>query len=131
MHAALDQPDLTGVVIARDRLIVALPEKHKASGKASVALKSPADETFLIPKRHASAGFDELVMTACNQAGFAPARTQATRLLQTAVALVAGGIDIALVPASFRDNLKIRGVVYRSLQGDTPLAELICRLAGR
>jgi DNA-binding transcriptional LysR family regulator len=125
MHAVLDQPDLTSIVIARDRLIVALPEKHKAAAKASVALKSLADETFLIPKRHAAAGFHELVMTACNQAGFAPARTQATRLLQTAVALVAGGIGIALVPASFRDNLKIRGVVYRSLQGDTPLAELI------
>ncbi len=125
MHAVLDQPELTTVVISRDRLTVALPEKHKAAGKTSVALRSLTEETFLIPKRHASAGFHELVMTACNQAGFAPARTQPTRLLQTAVALVAGGVGIALVPESFRKNLEIRGVVYRPLQGETPVAELI------
>jgi DNA-binding transcriptional LysR family regulator len=51
MHAVLDQPDLSTVVIARDPLIVALPEKHKAAGKASVSLKSLADETFLVPRR--------------------------------------------------------------------------------
>jgi DNA-binding transcriptional LysR family regulator len=125
MHAVLDQADLTTVVIGRDPLIVALPEKHEAAKKTSVALKSLANETFLIPKRHASAGFHELVMAACKEAGFTPVRTQATRLLQTAVALVAGGIGIALVPASFRDNLKVRCVVYRPILGKTPLAELI------
>jgi DNA-binding transcriptional LysR family regulator len=50
---------------------------------------------------------------------------QSTRLLQTAVALVAGGVGVALVPESFRENLQIRGVVYRSLTGKTPVAELI------
>jgi DNA-binding transcriptional LysR family regulator len=64
-------------------------------------------------------------MSACSQAGLAPPRTQATRLPQTAVALVAGGVGIALAPESFRDNLKIRGVVYRPIQEETPLAELI------
>lgn len=125
MHAVLDQPELSTVVISRDRLIVALPEKHQAAGKPGVSLKSLAGETFLIPKRHASAGFHELVIAACNQAGFVPARTQATRLLQTAVGLVAGGAGIALVPESFRANLRIRGVVYRSLRGETPVADLI------
>jgi DNA-binding transcriptional LysR family regulator len=122
---ALSQPDLSTVVIARDRLIVALPAKHKAAAKASVFLKSLADETFLVPKRHASAGFHELVMLACKQVELAPPRTRATRLLPTAVVLVAGGIGIALAPESFRENLKIRGVVYRRLQEETPLAERI------
>jgi DNA-binding transcriptional LysR family regulator len=130
MHAVLDQPDLSTFVIARNRLIVALPEKHKAAGKAAESLKSLADEVFLVPKQHASAGFHEFVMSACSQAGLAPPRTQATRLLQTAVALVAGGIGIALVPESFRDNLKIRGIVYRPIQEETPLAELIAPLSG-
>jgi DNA-binding transcriptional LysR family regulator len=125
MHAVLDQPDLSSAVIARDRLIVALPEKHLASANASVELRRFSEETIFVPKRHASAGFHELVMAACADAGFHPARTQGIRLLQTAVALVAGGLGIALVPESFRENLQIRGVVYRPLTGETPLAELI------
>lgn len=125
MHASIDQPDLSSAIIARDRLIVALPESHPAVANTEVELKTLADETIFIPKRHASAGFHELVIQACLKAGFRPARTQATRLLQTAVALVAGGVGIALVPEAFRENLQIRGVVYRSLVGETPIAELI------
>jgi DNA-binding transcriptional LysR family regulator len=125
MHAAIDQPDLSSVVIARDPLIVALPEKHPAAARNTVGLKSLSEETIIVPKRHASMGFHELVIAACHDAGFLPARTQATRLLQTAVALVAGGVGIALVPESFRDNLQIRGVVYRSLAEQAPVAELI------
>lgn len=47
------------------------------------------------------------------------------RLLQTTVALVSGGIGIALAPESFRDNLKVHGIVYCPIQGETPLAELL------
>jgi DNA-binding transcriptional LysR family regulator len=124
MHAVLDEPQLSFVVVARDKLVVALPEKHRAAADPAVELRSLATETIFIPKRHASTGFHELVIAACGNAGFAPARTQSTRLLQTSVALVAGGVGIALVPESFRDNLKIRGVVYRPIQGETPVAEL-------
>jgi DNA-binding transcriptional LysR family regulator len=125
MHAVLDQPDLSCVVIARERLIVALQETHASAAKPTVPLKSLAGETCLVPRQHASAGFHELVIAACHNAGFAPVRIQSTRLLQTAVGLVAGGVGIALVPESFRDNLKIRGVVYRPLKGETPVAELV------
>ena len=45
--------------------------------------------------------------------------------VQTAVGLVAGGMGVALVPESFRENLQVKGVVYRSLVEETPVAELI------
>jgi len=125
LHASLNDPELSSVVIAQDRLIVALPEVHEAASKDRVDLRTLSEETFILPKRHASAGFHELVVAACGAAGFSPARTQSTRLLQTAVALVAGGIGVALVPESFRENLQIRGVVYRPLVEKTLVAELI------
>jgi DNA-binding transcriptional LysR family regulator len=125
LHAVLDEAELSFVVVARDKLVVALPEKHPAAAKSAVALRTLAAETIFIPKRHACTGFYELVIAACAHAGFSPARTQSTRLLQTSVGLVAGGVGIALVPESFRDHLKIRGVVYRPIQGETPVAELI------
>jgi hypothetical protein len=40
MHAVLVQPDLSTVVIACHRLIVAPPEGHKVAGKASTSPKS-------------------------------------------------------------------------------------------
>lgn len=125
MHAVLRDPELSTVVVARDRLVVALPTGHPAAARDTVALGSLSAETIFIPRRHASVGFHELVTAACGKAGFSPARTQPIRLLQTAVALVAGGAGIALVPESFRENLKVRGAVYRPLQGEPPVAELI------
>ncbi len=125
MHASIDEPELSSAVIARDRLIVALPKGHPAATGAAIELRSLANETLLVPKRHGTAGFHELVVEACRTAGFRPARMQATRLLQTAVGLVAGGIGIALVPEVFQDNLQVRGVVYRPLTGETPIAELV------
>jgi DNA-binding transcriptional LysR family regulator len=125
MHAVLDDSELSSMVIARDKLVAALPEKHAAVGKSAVDLKALSEETIFVPKRHVSPGFHELVLGACREAGFVPARIQSTRLLQTAVGLVAGGAGVALVPESFRDNLQIRGVVYRPLAGKAPVAELI------
>jgi DNA-binding transcriptional LysR family regulator len=43
--------------------------------------------------------------------------------MQTIVGLVAGGIGVALVPASLR-NLHRRGVVYKSVYGLSPTVEL-------
>jgi DNA-binding transcriptional LysR family regulator len=125
LHASLNDPELSSIVIARDQLIAALPEKHEAGSQECVDLKTLSGETFIVPKSHASVGFRELVLAACAAAGFSPARMQSTRLLQTAVALVAGGVGVALVPESFRENLQIRGVVYRSLNEKTPVAELV------
>lgn len=75
MHAVLTHPDLSTVVIARDRLVVALRDKHKAPAKASIFLNSLVDVAFLVSKRRASAGFHELVASAYNQVEFAPMRT--------------------------------------------------------
>ena len=46
-------------------------------------------------------------------------------LLQTAVALVAAELGIALVPESFRYNLPVRGVVYKPLAEPAPAAEMV------
>ena len=125
MHATFEDPELSSVVISREPLIVAVPEQHAAAAASSVELKSLAEETIFAPKRHASAGFHELVLAACREAGFVPVKIQSTRLLQTAVGLVAGGLGVALVPSSFRECLRVRGVVYRSIAGKTPVAEMI------
>jgi DNA-binding transcriptional LysR family regulator len=125
MHARLNDPQLSTVVIARDRLIVALPKNHVAAKGKVVDLRTLSEETFLLPAYHATVGFHELVLNACRVVGFIPKQIQPTRLLQTAIALVAGGVGVALVPQSFRKNMEIKGIAYRSLADEIPVAELI------
>lgn len=125
MHAVLEEPGLESIPVSRDRLIVAMPEGHSLARAATVPLKSLSTETILVPKPHAAVGFHELVVSACRAQGFVPFRLQPVRLLQTAVSLVAGGIGVALVPASFERNLQVRGVVYRPLAEPAPVAELV------
>ena len=124
MHATLHEPQFGAILVSSDRLIAAIPENHPAAQHSQVALRELAENTFFIPKRHSHSGYHEIVLAACKSAGIVPARIQPTRLLQTAVALVAGGLGITLVPESFQTNIHIQGVVYRPLAGTAPVARL-------
>jgi DNA-binding transcriptional LysR family regulator len=124
-HASIQAPELASMMVIREKLIVALPENHPAACKEQVELKSFSKETIFLPRRHTFPGFYELVIQACQKEGFQPARLQPMNLLQTAVALVSGELGIALVPESFRHNLPVRGVIYKSLAEPAPAAEMI------
>ncbi len=125
MMAAIPRdPDLEHIVIAREKLIVALPERHAAASMDHVDLKSLAKETFILPGRLAMPGFNEIVIAAGEKTGFTPADTLTTRLIQTVICLVAGRLGVGLVPESFGRNLQVKGIVYRPLRGQAPTAAL-------
>lgn len=124
MAAKPIDPELDSTVLSREKLIVALPEGHPATARHAVELRSLAQETMILPGRLAMPGFHEIVMAACEDAGFVPADMLTTRLIQTVVCLVAGRLGVALVPESFGRNLQIRGVAYRPLRGSAPITEL-------
>lgn len=125
LHANIEVPELATMVVAREKLVIALPENHPAACKEQVELKCVAKETIFLPRRHAFPGYYELVIHACQKEGFEPACLQPTNLLQTAVALVAGELGVALVPESFRQSLPVRGVIYKSIAEPAPIAEMI------
>jgi DNA-binding transcriptional LysR family regulator len=66
-----------------------------------------------------------VVLDAFRSRGIPTPRLQPTRLLQTAVFLVAGHLGVALVPESFRNHLRVRGCVYREIAGVPSHADLI------
>lgn len=125
LHVNIQDPDLASMIVAQEKLIVALPENHALGCRDQVELKALAHETILLPRRHTFPGFYDLVFSACQKEGFEPACLQPTRLLHTAVALVAAELGIALVPESFCHNLQVRGVIYRPLAEPAPVAEMI------
>jgi DNA-binding transcriptional LysR family regulator len=116
-------PSLESKLLVEERLLVALPSRHPAARGPSVNLKDLAQERFLLPPRGLMSGIHEGIIAACHRAGFEPSHIQPIKLAETAVCLVARNLGIALVPESFR-NLKVSGVVYRSLTHEVPLIRL-------
>lgn len=111
-------------VISREPLVVALPEAHPLAAEDEVDLRDLADEPFVLPLRYRMPGLHGQVLAACREAGFEPEAVQKeVWLMQTIVALVAGGMGVALVPDSVR-NVVRAGVAYRTLRGLTPTVEM-------
>lgn len=124
LRAAVKDPELDSIVISREKIIVALPERHRAAAQRRVDLRSLAKETIVLPRRQSMPASNEIALLACAQAGFTPAKMITTRFMQTALCLVAGRLGYALVPELFGHHLLVTGVVYRPLAGTAPTTEL-------
>ncbi|MBA3425427.1 MAG: LysR family transcriptional regulator [Rubrobacter sp.] len=125
LYLPLDDASLDVECVSREPLVLALPAKHSLSSEEQVDLASLADEPFILPARYRRMpGLYGQVTEACRQAGFTPNAVQKdVWLMQTIVGLVAGGIGVALVPASVQ-NLRRKGVVYKTVPGLSPSVEL-------
>lgn len=124
VHAKLSEDVLKTMVVARDRLIVAVPGSCKLAGCKRVGMKDLASWTAIMPAGHSISGFYEQVRMAYQVAGVRPKRVHYTRLLQTGLLLVAAGVGVSLVPESFH-SIHVKGVVYKKLQVEPPLSELV------
>lgn len=103
-------------VLVPDQLVVALPEGHRLMRQGAIALAELANEQWIMfPARHGP-GLHGRVLTACAEAGFIPRPAQEARQMDTIASFVAGGIGVALVPASLA-TLGRRGVVFRRPTG--------------
>lgn len=118
LNAALDFK-----TILREPLVVALPEAHPLATEKQVAMHELADEPFILPPQHHEPGCYGQIMETCRRAGFLPKVVQKdVWLMQTIISLVAGGIGVALVPASIT-NLRRRGVAYKAVKDMSPMIE--------
>lgn len=124
LYLPLNEATLDVKPIMREPLVVALPEAHPLAAKTQVAMHEIADEPFILPPQHEVPGCYGQIMEACRRAGFLPKAVQEdVWLMQTIVGLVAGGIGVALVPASLR-NLHRTGVVYKDIKDLSPTVEM-------
>jgi DNA-binding transcriptional LysR family regulator len=124
VHAKLSQDVLKSRIVARDRLVAAVPGSCELAECKKVDLKELASWPAIMPAGHSSSGFFEQVRTAYQLAGVWPERVHYTRLLQTGLLLVAGGVGVSLVPESFQ-AIHVKGVVYKKLQVEPPLCEMV------
>ena len=90
LFLAIQDPAFDSLVVSRERLIVALPTGHPAAAAERVRPSGLESETFLTPRQQPVPGFHEVVLETLRSRGISAPRLQPTRLLQTAVFLVAG-----------------------------------------
>ncbi len=119
-----DRDNLNYTSVLKEPVIVALPITHPLVKEHLVPLNKLAGESFILPVHHTGQGFYSQVINLCQQAGFTPKIVQEAVWLQTVLGLVAGGVGVAIVPASMQ-NLQRKGVVYKTLQDETFEIEMV------
>lgn len=112
---------LSGVALTADTLVCCLPESHAQARGSNVDLRELAEEDFLMFARDVAPANHDNVIAVFSQAGIQPRTRHAARQWLTIVSLVAGGMGVALVPASIA-QAGIRGVRLLPIRGLSPRA---------
>ncbi|CAN7304696.1 LysR family transcriptional regulator [Variovorax sp. LjRoot290] len=92
-------------------LTLAVPDTHPLAQQKRVQLRDLASEPFVGFPFKEGPGFESVVMAACQDSGFIPNFVQVASQMQTILALVGGGLGIALVPQAMQ-AVQTEHVVY-------------------
>ena len=95
-------------------LVVAMPSGHRLASRRTLPLQSLSEDAFILYPRSNGRGLFDLIVTACQRAGFSPKILQVAPQLTSVVNLVATGIGVSIVPASMA-QVATAGVVYRAI----------------
>lgn len=111
-----DADNLTIEVIARNRLVAALPEGHLLAKADQVTLADMSEESWILFAARQGPGLHRIIHAACNKAGFSPKIGQEAPQMDTIASLVAGGMGVALVSKALASGGR-KGVAFRDLTG--------------
>src|SRR5262249_47881561 len=108
--------------VAREPLVIALPESHRLASRRRIPLKALSGEGSILFPRALSPGYYDQIISVCRNAGFSLRIIHEMDNIYTALALVEAGLGVSLFPASIQD-LRRRGVVFRELEAPFPKME--------
>ena len=123
-HDLTTANDLTMMPLSQEMLVVVLPQNHPLAVQSQISLTDLANEEFIMPRTLVVSNLPEQITDLCKQAGFEPKIVQEATFMVTILGLVAGGMGISILPSSV-ENLQRQGVVYRPIQEETPVNQLI------
>lgn len=102
--------------IHKEPFVVVLPVHHGLATKSKFSLGDLREERFVAYGRKWAPGFFDQIVSLCSAAGFTPNIVQETGEMYTAIALVAAGQGVAILPRSVV-LAQGRGVVVKNLPG--------------
>jgi DNA-binding transcriptional LysR family regulator len=123
LRLPLSNEYLQTTVIHREPFILVLPKGHPRARDKQVQIANLRNETFVAYGRRWAPGFFDSVVQMCVKEGFSPNIVQETGEMYTAIALVAAGAGIAILPKSVV-LAQSRNIVMRPLAGSVPTSEI-------
>jgi len=102
--------------IAREPLVVALPEQHLLATARTLSFASVLEQPLVIFPRRILPSLHDAIFAMYHAAGRTPHISQEAIQMQTIVNLVSAGLGLAWVPDSVR-QFQRPGVVYRQVAG--------------
>ncbi len=111
-----DAENLKIEVIARNRLVAALPEGHPLTTADQITLADMSQESWILFSARQGPGLHRIIHAACAKAGFSPRIEQEAPQMDTIASLVAGGMGVALVSRALATGGR-KGVAFRELTG--------------
>jgi DNA-binding transcriptional LysR family regulator len=113
----LPLPDSLSVIeLMREPLVAVLNGGHPLveGSERGLHLAQLADEPFVFFPRTYGSGLYAQLLNLCRDAGFSPHVAQEAGEAMTIIGLVAAGLGVSVLPASYQ-RIRIDGVVYRTL----------------
>lgn len=96
------QPAIRTLELVREEMLVALPHGHVLATRTALSAEQVCHEPFIAFSNTSARYFDDIAQRFFRRAGRLPEVVQVANQLYTVLALVAGGIGVALVPESAR-----------------------------
>ncbi|MGI6797242.1 LysR substrate-binding domain-containing protein [Gordonia sihwensis] len=110
-------------VVTTEPMIAVIPRAHRLAEEDSIEIADLADEVFVTYAGFSRSVVFEVVVDACQRAGFTPTIRHEVGETAALVSFVAAGLGVALVPQSVQ-HMQITGAVYVPLHGEVPTVEL-------
>lgn len=116
LRAHAPAPGIRAEPVLMEPLVVALPSTSTLAGAETVPITALRDAPWVMFPRGEGSGLHEQLLRLCRAAAFEPTVVQEATQMQTLIGLVAGGVGVALMPASAM-RIQPAGVVYRPPAG--------------
>jgi DNA-binding transcriptional LysR family regulator len=118
LRLPLSNDQLNIQVIHREEFVVILPKGHRLAKEKRIRIAQLQDEPFVVYGRRWAPGFFDSIMQMCAREDFSPNIVQETGEMYTAIALVAAGVGIGILPQSVV-RAQPRNVVMKQLPKST------------
>ncbi len=122
-----DDEGLSVEVLLTEPIVVAIPRGAslaKRPASTPIPMRQLRNESFVVFARQQGPAFYDSTLAACQRAGFSPNIAQEAPRVTTALALVAAGLGVCLVPASMQ-RISLDGVVFRPIDERAGLSAVL------
>jgi DNA-binding transcriptional LysR family regulator len=115
--------DLTFRPLSSEPMVVAVPRSHRFAGRRSLRLAELKSEEFILYPRATRLGLSDMILTACEKAGFSPIVAQRAPQISSTINFVAASLGITIVPECMMKS-RSDAVSYVRLSSPRLYAEL-------